>query len=495
MKKYYLGIIAAISLVVVVAGINSQQNFVAQEGSNREISLKIGEREIKTTYEKLGISVNKKEGGTYELASVFSAVYDGQNKIASVASIDTKILGNAVVSVFPFLTLPEDAQRSFFITSADQKIMKTFNLRKLAAQLKESAENLDKRVIEIEVINEDLSAKKEELAGKEVVIKLEGDDVPTLEWKISADIALDRARLEEFLQNEIAQKVNRSVQNASIKQFVDEGKAVRAEVYGVAQYGVSVPVKENVEMIKNAVLSDKFEVFLQLQFEPSYIYNETDYSLGDMKLLATGRSNFAGSPEGRAFNIRKGLNEKITNIIIPTGAQFSFNNFVGQISRAAGWQEALGIFNGKDLIPTLGGGLCQVSTTVYRAALLAGLQIVERKPHSLYVSYYKKFGEGLDATVFSNGPDLIFTNNTPSYIFIQSYVEGDDSYVKIYGTSDGRMATLQGPYRSHDIPQEKNYIPPRNEIVWFRNIQWADGNNQEEMITSRYNSIPSHPAR
>ena len=101
----------------------------------------------------------------------------------------------------------------------------------------------------------------------------------------------------------------------------------------------------------------------------------------------------------------------------------------------------------------------------------------------------------MDATVFSTGPDLIFTNDTPSFIFIQSYVEGDDAYVKIYGTSDGRISTLQDPYLSHNIPKEKDYQPSINEIVWFRNIDWQDGRNRNEMITSRYRAIPRHPAQ
>lgn len=472
----------------------------SHEQTNKEVVLTYDGQEVKVPYEKLGISIDATQTanqsatrGVFSLASLFQIGDIKGEQPKSTITIDKKLLTHAVVSIFPFLSVPEDAHASFFITSADQKMKPTFDVQKLVTQLEES--DTDGSAIEIDVVPEDVEIKKKELAGKEIKIKLEGDSVPTLEWKISADTVLDKVKWEEFFKNKIVPKVDRPVKNASIKQFIDEGKALHVDVAGQAQDGISISVEKNIKAIRDAVLAGAGEAPLQPQLESSRIYNETDINLGNMELLAVGRSNFAGSPEGRAFNIQKGLSEKMNNIIVPPGAQFSFNDFVGPITAAAGWKKALGIFNGKDLKPTLGGGLCQVSTTVYRAALLAGLPITERKPHSLYVNYYKKFGEGLDATVFSTGPDLLFTNDTPSYIFIQSYADGNDAYVKIFGTSDGRKATLEGPYRSHDIPQEKGYKPPMNEIVWFRTVAWADGRQQEEMITSRYRALPRHPAR
>ncbi|MBI2453721.1 VanW family protein, partial [Candidatus Peregrinibacteria bacterium] len=146
------------------------------------------------------------------------------------------------------------------------------------------------------------------------------------------------------------------------------------------------------------------------------------------------------------------------------------------------------------LKPVPGAGLCQVSTTVYRAILNAGLPIVERRSHSLYVKYYKEYGEGLDATIFQGGQDLIFKNDTPSYLLIQAYDDGDDGYVKIYGTPDGRRASLEGPYRTADIPQEKTekygVRPRKNQIFWYRTVTKADGSSREEQIISTYKSLP-----
>lgn len=504
MRKYTLNFTIFAAFVAVAVSAFGLSALISQEAKTapaapketREISLKLGDKKVDIPYEELGISVQNGSAETdrdFGMASIFSA--DNQKSAQSIRdiSIDTKLLAHAIISIFPYLNLPEDAHSSFFITSPEQKIKPTFNLRKLVAQLKENAFDSRGSAIEIEMIPEDIEAKKKQLAGKEILVKLEGGDAQTLNWKIPAEVALDEAKLRDFIENKIAKKVDREPQDAFIKEFIDEGKAAHAEAEGFAKDGISVEVEKNLELIRSAVLKGVFEVNLKVEFVQSYVFNETDADFGNLDLLAVGRSNFAGSPEGRAFNIQKGLNEKMNNIMIPPGAEFAFNSFLGPITSAQGWKKALGIFGGGNLAPTLGGGLCQVSTTVYRAALMAGLPIIERKPHSLYVSYYKQFGEGLDATIFSTGPDLVFINDTPSYIFIQSYAEGDDAYVKIFGTSDGRTAELEGPYRSHDIPQDKGYKPSRSEIVWFRTVARPDGSEKEEMITSRYKTLPKHP--
>jgi vancomycin resistance protein YoaR len=92
--------------------------------------------------------------------------------------------------------------------------------------------------------------------------------------------------------------------------------------------------------------------------------------------LSTGRSNFKGSGAGRKSNVRKALNERVNNIFVPAGAVFSFNDTLGTVSTGNGWQMALTIFDGVDLRPAPGGGICQASTTVYRAALAAGFPIM-----------------------------------------------------------------------------------------------------------------------
>ena len=98
----------------------------------------------------------------------------------------------------------------------------------------------------------------------------------------------------------------------------------------------------------------------------------------------------------------------------------------------------------------LGGGLCQVSTTLFRSAIMAGLPILERKPHSFPVKYYNP--QGFDATIYPGVVDLKFKNDTPHHILIQSRVEGTKLIFDIYGPDNGRKVVLDGPFQYDEKP-------------------------------------------
>jgi vancomycin resistance protein YoaR len=182
------------------------------------------------------------------------------------------------------------------------------------------------------------------------------------------------------------------------------------------------------------------------------------------------------------------------NVLVPAGEIFSYNDALGNAgSLADGWKMALTIFEGVNLRPAPGGGVCQVSTTIFRAALRAGLPIVEQKNHSLYVSYYEAYGVGQDATVYPGKQDFRFKNDTGHPILLQSYNEGDDAYVNIYGIDDGRAVTVKGPYFAATTPEEVKNQDKKlraNEIGWVRSVQSADGTATDDVFVARYNAIP-----
>lgn len=487
------------------------------------VTLKAGTKTAVLSFADLGAKVEI-EPARFGLA----ALLNGEKTMQRKVSIDTNKLLHAVLSFFPNLNSPEKSHASFFIVEENQKILPTFNLRKLASQIEASAVRNYKLPINIEVIpeeeaivpeeesdalpeeiseeiipEEELARRQQELQEKTLKLHIEGGTIPKLNWTIplNADdwvlknpsgVSINHSKLETFFKENVAGQIERPVSDALIKQFIGEGKAVRVEVEGVAEDGAAFPLERNLDLVEEALLAGNSEVRLEIQIVPARILNETGLDLGNLELIGLGRSNFAGSPGGRTVNIQKGLRDRMNNIIVPPGASFSFNDFLGDLRAADGWKYALGIFGGNNLKPTLGGGLCQVSTTVYRAALNAGLKIIERQSHSLYVKYYKDYGEGLDATIFVGGQDLVFLNDTPSYIFIQSYDDGDDAYVKIYGTSDGRTVSFDGPYRTHNTPEGKAYKPAKNEIAWFRTITRPDGTQEQEIIVSRYRVVPHH---
>jgi len=167
-------------------------------------------------------------------------------------------------------------------------------------------------------------------------------------------------------------------------------------------------------------------------------------SFGIKELIGKGYSEFAGSIPGRIHNVALAAG-RLNGVLIKPGESFSFNKTIGDISAATGYQSAYVIKDGRTVLGD-GGGVCQVSTTLFRAALNAGLPIIERHEHSYRVHYYEEggFKAGLDATVFDPTNDLKFVNDTPSYILIQTKTDLDHLSLtfELYGAGDGRKAEI-----------------------------------------------------
>ena len=122
----------------------------------------------------------------------------------------------------------------------------------------------------------------------------------------------------------------------------------------------------------------------------------------------------------------------------------SFNQLIGDISALTGYQQAYIIQNGKTVLGD-GGGICQVSTTLFRAAINTGLPILNRTAHAYRVSYYENdSGPGFDATVFSPSVDLKIKNDTPAAVLIQTEVDEVNKlvYFKLYGKKDNRKVEI-----------------------------------------------------
>lgn len=176
-------------------------------------------------------------------------------------------------------------------------------------------------------------------------------------------------------------------------------------------------------------------------------------SLGIRQLLGRGISTFKGSIPGRKYNIVLTAS-RIDGVLIPPGATFSFNDTIGDVSQATGYREAYIIKDGRTILGD-GGGVCQDSTTLFRAVLNAGLPITERHAHSYRVGYYEQNSPpGFDATVFAPSVDLKFQNDTPAYILLQVQVNQvtDTLTAELWGTSDGRVATTTKPIIKDQIP-------------------------------------------
>lgn len=166
-------------------------------------------------------------------------------------------------------------------------------------------------------------------------------------------------------------------------------------------------------------------------------------------------TSFKGSSKGRIENIRLSA-EAISNKLILPGQEFSYNNTTGPRTQESGYKEANVIIGG-ELTPGLGGGVCQTSTTMYNALLLADLTIIERSPHSIparYVPY------GQDAAVSYGYLDLKFRNDFDFPIYTYSKITGNQIYIYIYGDINTKN------YQVKINPQIVETIQPKTETIY-----------------------------
>lgn len=181
-------------------------------------------------------------------------------------------------------------------------------------------------------------------------------------------------------------------------------------------------------------------------------------SFGIKELIGRGYSEFQGSIPGRIHNVALAAS-RINGTLIPPGETFSFVEGIGDISAATGYQSAYIIKDGRTVLGD-GGGVCQVSTTLFRAALAAGLPIVERHAHAYRVHYYEEGGykPGIDATVFSPSVDLKIKNDTPAHILIQTKTDTNNLTLtfELYGAHDGRSSEIT----NHVVYGESSPPPP-----------------------------------
>lgn len=288
------------------------------------------------------------------------------------------------------------------------------------------------------------------------LIKLEGQEILNL---ISPYDKYNKDAISEVV-NSLIKEVERPPQNSIFT--LKDGKVVE---FVPSKEGLSIKGQELSDKIEGALSNieqgskeEKVEIPVTI-ITPEITNNEAN-KLGINELLGRGESFFKGSIPARVHNISL-ASSKINGSLIAPGEIFSFNSTVGDVSALTGYRQAYIIQDGKTILGD-GGGVCQVSTTLFRAVLNSGLPIVERSPHSYRVSYYEQgFPPGLDATVFSPTTDFKFKNDTPANILIQTIFDSKNSKltIELYGTKDGRIAEISKPTITRTVaPPDDLYI-------------------------------------
>lgn len=250
-------------------------------------------------------------------------------------------------------------------------------------------------------------------------------------------VDLDSEKFFSFLKEKISPEIEREPTKPQF-EFKDD----KVSFFSPGSDGLKINQEKTFDNVLNSfVMKDFSQVLLSVEISKTDDVGNTN-DMGIKELIGSGHSNFAGSPTNRRHNIKVGA-EKLNGLIIKPGEEFSLVTALGPTTAEAGYLPEL-VIKGNKTVPEYGGGLCQVATTMFRAALGTGLPITERKNHSYRVSYYEP--AGTDATIYSPRPDLKFKNDTNHNILIQARFEGaNDMYFDFWGTSDGRLSTTTYP--------------------------------------------------
>lgn len=312
-------------------------------------------------------------------------------------------------------------------------------------------------------------------------------DVPVLASMISVNVidvngvaqmqvGLDPTVLRNSL-NDLKIYVDRIPQNA---RFIFDDATGQLQPISASAVGRVMDVEASIIAINEALLRGEHTVSLVLAEElPSVQDTATGAELGITELVAQQTTYFYGSSAARIQNIETAA-KNFHGLLVAPGEIFSMTNYMGDISLENGYAEALIIY-GNRTIKGVGGGVCQVSTTLFRTVFFGGFPVVERYSHAYRVSYYELSAggsvdpnfAGLDATVFFPLVDFKFQNDTPYWLLMETYVTNTSITWKFYSTSDGRSVEW-------DTTGPINVVPPlepifeENEELEFNEIKQVD---------------------
>lgn len=229
-------------------------------------------------------------------------------------------------------------------------------------------------------------------------------------------------------------------QDARLRFDVNAGRPV---VVQPSIAGRQLNVDATVGAISAALEKGESRAALPVEIVAPKVDSNRIDEMGIRELVANGTTYFAGSSQARIRNIEVAA-KKFEGVVIPPNGIFSFNSIVQDVSAANGFEDSLIIWGDRTAVG-VGGGVCQVSTTVFRAAYLGGFPIVERYNHGYIVSWY---GEpGLDATIYTPSVDFKFRNDTSAYLLVQPVLDSINGVISFlfYGTKPNRQVTVSDP--------------------------------------------------
>jgi len=416
--------------LLIVNYINKLNEKIAIKGENPSISLKISNNEnsLVVFKGKIGEKINTKE-----------------TKENLIKKLNEQLLLNNNLATVEATLIPTNSE----IT--DEKVEKAIN-----------------------------RAKK--FVGKELEFKADNKtyyiDDKTLISFINPAQGYKEKEIDELL-NKWSKEIDRQPQDAEFKY---NQETLEVSIFIPHKNGLKLNKQKTKQLIlKTLHQIEENKDFLNIQHllikrtPPNKTLEKTN-NLGIKEQIGFGESYYYHSIINRVHNVSITAN-RISLTIVPPQQEFSFNKALGEVSARTGYRSAYVISGGKTVLGD-GGGVCQVSSTLFRTVLDAGLEVTKRLQHSYRVSYYELNSQpGFDATVYAGNVDFRFINNTPNYILIYTHTEPENRYmnIEIYGTNDGRTTEIKDyktwGYRRPPAPQ---YYPTNTLPTGVtRQVDWS----------------------
>lgn len=279
----------------------------------------------------------------------------------------------------------------------------------------------------------------------------------------------------------VKQQVDRAPSDA---KFIFNDETRQLDLMEDSRVGRTLDMEGSINAINSALLRGEHNVSLVIaEAQPKVPASATGQQLGITELIWAETSYFYGSSTERVQNI-EAASARFHGVMVAPGETFSMGQTMGDVSLENGFAEALIIYGGRT-IKGVGGGVCQVSTTLFRGVFNIGLPVLERYSHAYRVSYYEMTASGgvdpklagLDATVYFPLVDLKFKNDTPYWILMETYANESARTLtwKFYSTRDGRSVTWETTGPTNVVPAppplyEENDGLRKNEM---KQIDWA----------------------
>lgn len=299
-------------------------------------------------------------------------------------------------------------------------------------------------------------------------------------------VGLNTNKVDEYVAT-LAGTVNQEPVNAVLGFGADN----KTTIVKASQDGLKLDVAKTTEAVKNVLDKPAAErnVTMVVAASKAEVRQDTLASLGLVDHLSQGVTYFPGSPSTRLINVRAGA-AKFNGVILKPNEVFSFGKLLGEVNASTGYVPELVILENHEE-KQYGGGLCQVSSTAYRAALLAGLPILQRQNHSFAISYYTApYGvPGVDATIYYPAVDMKYRNDTPGHLYMQTRMVGTTLTFDYFGTKT-KYGEIRGP---NFISGDTDATKP-SHTVFYRDVKTLDGKTiKTDEVHTYYKSSKDFP--